>query len=251
MITISIPPEQLKIIDELGRTMPRRVARSISRAINEALVHGRDQYARVIANVLTIPISELKGVKTRNKDTGKLKTKRGHEGIFDMIRSRPETLSGALRIKYGPQWMARYDVKHNVMMAGGQGVLRKRQKASGWRVTVGRKVSKQSSLLKAKWLKTGQWTTFKHFFIARMKSGHIGVFGRGDRRKPNKSGRGKGRQIILERFGPPPVTVVEELNAYNKSAREAARASMEAYFAKRIGSNLAHELKLSQTGGGE
>jgi hypothetical protein len=162
VIQVVIDPRQEAEIRELLKGVEGGAGKAISAAINSTARTGRSKLARAIGKIINMPV----GSEENRRTPGGLHT------ISEYVRrgrhATPDRLASEVKVTREEIPLSAFGARQT---KGGVSVLVRRSE--------GRKVLKGT-------------------FLARMKSGHIGVFHR----------EGKKRLPILERFGPTPLGVL-------------------------------------------
>jgi hypothetical protein len=173
-VSVSVDPVQLRELEELLDDIPKGLPRAVNSAINKTLTSARSQIVKRLARILNLPPGKAKDPQPN--------TISAYVGV---LRSNFQTLAGAITISRKGIPLYKFGTNPSQPLSGA--ALRA---ISG--VTVKARRDKGNE-------------TLPGTFIARMKSGHVGVFER------LRAGGGKrvGRLKIQERYGPTPLGVFE------------------------------------------
>ena len=185
MVSATIDTRQLNEL--LGKVTARQGAVAMSRGLNDAIKQGRTVSKRAVRERYNIPLNRIAG------------TSRGK--MIDIKRAKSTDLNSELLADVTK-------TVHLIKFAGvsGQGVTLKRTKQGSFLRRKGKTVSNpvtkgKRPSVKVKIMKGGARKTIKGAFMAKTKSGHVGVFGRGtydgtgDFKWAGKGERGKVQEL--------------------------------------------------------
>jgi hypothetical protein len=218
---------------------PTRAAAAIARGLNDSLKVGRTVAIKQMTNRYNIPRFELMGSRS---------------GLIRMTAANRSNLSAAI---FADAKRSISISKFRGLKGDGLNITRKRDKSDRSRVNSfikkGRKFqtgitrSKPRTAVSFEIVK-GQRKTLKAGFIARMKSGHIGVFSRSQSSKGYAAGafqyrEGKGSRINDPDENDTPIAEHYSFTLHKAMANHATRQPIETAMQSRVPDRVKYQLE--------